>query len=106
MKAKKQTKKQNQQPKVNTNFDITKFKFLRDLVLVKAIRPSSGNGKLIDPAQYEDKPEFGEVIKKGDLVTWLQVGNIIRFGKYSTEAIRTKGEDYFIVHEEDVSAVL
>lgn len=88
------------------NFDITKFTFLRDLLLVKAIRPEVGSGDLIDPAQYEDKPEFGEVIKLGEEVKDLKVGGIIRFGKYSTEAIRTNGEDYFIVHEEDVSAYL
>lgn len=99
-------KQQQTKKKINTNFDITKFRFLRDLVLVRAIRPEPANGKLVDPAQYEDKPEFGEVIKSGDLITWVKVGDIIRFGKYSTEAIRTRGEDYFIVHEEDISAVL
>ncbi len=88
------------------NLDITEFTFLRDLLLVKSLRLEIIDGKLIDPAQYEDKPEFGEVIKIGDEVDNLKVGNIIRFGKYSTEAIRTRGEDYFIVHEEDVSAVL
>ena len=101
-----QKSKKLQQKQQNLNFDITKFTFLRDLLLVKALRADSGDGKLIDPAQYEDKPEFGEVIKVGELVINLKVGNVIRFGKYSTEAIRTKGEDYFIVHEEDVSAVL
>lgn len=87
-------------------FDITKFTFLRDLVLVRAIRPKPKNGKLVDPAQYEDKPEFGEIIKIGDNIVWVKVGDIIRFGKYSTEAIRTNGEDYFIVHEEDIHAKL
>jgi len=91
--------------KQNNIFDITKFTFLRDLVLVKAIRPKGVDG-LDDPAQYEDKSEFGEVIKIGINVTELKIGNIVRFGKYSTEAIRTNGEDYIIVHEEDISAVL
>ncbi len=94
-----------QQPQLN-NFDITEFTFRKDQLLVKARRPSGGDGKLVDPAQYEDKPEFGEIVKVGELVSDLKVGQIIRFGKYSTEAIRTRGEDYFIVHEEDVSAYL
>lgn len=93
------------QTKAKDQFDITKFTFLRDLLLVKAVRPKSSNG-LVNPEQYEDKPEFGEVIRAGLGVKDMKVGDIIRFGKYSTEAIRTNGEDYFIVHEEDVSAVL
>ena len=86
-------------------FDITKFTFLRDLLLVRAIRNRSGNG-LIDPHQYEDKPEFGEVIKIGKEVKDIKVGDKVRFGKYSTELIRTKGDDYYIVNIEDISAVL
>lgn len=93
------------QPKKQNNFDITKFTFRRDQLLVKALR-DEGSGKLVNPSQYEDKPEFGEIIKLGTEVIDLKVGQIVRFGKYSTEAIRTRGEDYFIVHEEDVSAYL
>lgn len=104
MKKQIQSDQKKKQPKLN--LDITKFTFLRDLLLVKAIRPDIGNGRLVDAAQYEDKPEFGEVVKTGSGVVDIKVGSIIRFGKYSTEAIRTRGEDYFIIHEEDVSAVL
>lgn len=103
LKTQKQPQKK-QISKKSYDFDITEFTFLRDLLLVKAIRPKDDSG-LVDPQQYEDKPEFGEVIKVGDGVVNIKVGNIIRFGKYSTEGIRTRGEDYFIVHEEDVSAV-
>ncbi len=88
-----------------TELDITKFTFLRDLMLVKALRPKASS-QLIDPAQYEDKPEFGEIIKCGQSVNDLKIGDIIRFGKYSTELIRTNGQDYFIVREEDCSAKL
>ena len=99
--------KKTKQP--SNQLDITEFTFFRDLLLVKAIRPVSKNGKLVDPKQYEDKPEFGEVIKLGDALEGkgiLKVGDIVRFGKYSTEAIRSNGEDYFIVNLEDVSAKL
>ena len=102
MKNKTNQPKKKSQPKLN--LDITKFTFRRDQLLVRAIRPE--DGKLVDPAQYEDKPEFGEIIKVGNQVEDLLVGQIVRFGKYSTEAIRTRGQDYFIVHEEDVSAYL
>ena len=102
MKQKTQSKKPQ---KHNINFNIEDFTFLRDLLLVKAIRPESDNG-LVDPAQYEDKAEFGTVIRVGKEVKDIKVGDTIRFGKYSTENIRTQGEDFYIVHEEDISAVL
>lgn len=98
--------KQLQKANTQHKFDITEFTFRKDQLLVKAIRPSLGKNKLIDPAQYEDKPEFGEIIKLGELVLDLKVGQIVRFGKYSTELIRNEGVDYFIVNEEDVSAYL
>lgn len=93
--------------KPKPNFDITEFELFGDIVLIRAIRPTNSNG-LVDPAQYEDKPEFGEIIKLGDGVIHpkAKVGLIVRFGKYSTESIRTNGEDYFLVHFEDMSAYL
>lgn len=92
--------------KVNTNFDITDFELFRDLVLIRAIRPESNNG-LSDPETYESKPEFGEIIKVGEeLIDKVKVGMICRFGKYSTESIRTNGQDYFLVHFEDLSGYL
>ncbi len=102
--GKKTQNKNNKYKQVEKNFDISKFTFLRDLLLIKAIRATTLG--LIDPVTYEDKPEFGEIIKLGKDVKNLKVGNIVRFGKYSTEVIRTNGEDYYIVHEEDISAVL
>lgn len=108
MKQKTQSKKLQKpkviKPKVNTNFDITKFTFRGDLALVKALRATQDDDKLIDPTQYEDKPEFGEVVKLGERN--LKIGDIVRFGKYSTELIRTKGADYYIVHDDDVHAKL
>lgn len=90
---------------VSNVFDIKEFTCLRDLLLVVALRTAGKDG-LIDPKQYEDKPEFGKIIKLGEGVQdeRLKVGTVIRFGKYSTEAIRTGGKDYFLIHEEDVSA--
>ena len=94
------------QPKKNQqlNFDITKFTFLRDLVLVKEIRPEMKG--LVDPHSYEEKPEFGTVVRLGKEVKDIKVGDIVRFGKYSTEAIRMNNEDFYIIHTEDISAVL
>ena len=99
---KKTTKQQKHQ---KLNLDITKFTFLRDLVLVEAMREESSSG-LINPNQYEDKMQFGKIIKCGKGVNDLKIGDIIRFGLYSTENIRSQGHDYYVVHEEDVTCVL
>lgn len=103
MNHKKQQPKKNQQP----NFDITKIELWGDLVLIKALRPEIGGG-LVNPENYEDKPEWGEIVKVGELVVNPKaiVGKIVRFGKYSTENIRSNGQDYFLVHTEDISGNL
>lgn len=93
--------KQQNKPKKEPVLDITKLVFKKDKLLVKAIRAKGKNG-LLDPAQYEDKPEWGIIITVGTGIEDYMVGDIIRFGKYSTELIRCEGEDYFIVREEDV----
>lgn len=91
--------------KQKNKLDILDFELFGDLVLVKALRADASNG-LVDPAQYEDKPEFGEIVKVGDGIDHPKatIGRIVRFGKYSTEAIRSNGVDYFLVHFEDMSA--
>lgn len=97
----------SKQKKTKVNLDITQFVFLKDNLLVKALRPEAENG-LVDPAQYEDKPEFGVIMSVSGKIEEenLKPGTVVRFGKYSTEMIRTNGEDYFIVREEDISSYL
>lgn len=93
---------------LNNQLDITKLELWHDTILVRAIRPQPKGGKLVDPSQYEDKPEWGEIICVGSGVAHenAKVGKIVRFGKYSTEAVRSNGEDYFIVSTEDVTGNL
>lgn len=100
--------------KTKSKFDLSKFTFRYDNVLVKAIREEVVQGGLVKPEQYDDKPEFGEVIAIGEgrvldngtvLAPKLKVGDIIFFGKYSSEQTRSLGQDYFILREEDIKAV-
>lgn len=95
--------------------EISKFSFLHDQVLVKAIRDDVGKNGLIRAEQYEDKPEFGTVISVGNgkmLETGERVepsvkpGDVIFFGKYSTIQTSSDGEDYYIIRDEDILAVL
>ena len=94
--------------------NLTKAKFLYDHLLVKAITEGGVDG-LVKPEQYEDKPEFGEVVAVGGgrlmedgtvVPLKIKVGDTVFFGKYSTEKTRHLGEDYYIIREEDVKAVL
>lgn len=85
------------------NFSILDIELFHDNVLVKALRPKDKNG-LINPAQYEDKPEWGMVMGVGGKVeSNISIGDVVRFGKYSTECIRSNGEDFYIVRQEDIS---
>lgn len=94
-------------------FDLTKFTFLYDTVLVKAIREESV-GDLIHPEQYDDKPEFGIVVSTGPgkfldngsiLSMPVKPGDIVYFGKYTSEETRVEGTDYHLIHAEDIRAV-
>jgi co-chaperonin GroES (HSP10) len=89
---------------MKSKFDLTKFIFRQDHVLVKALREERVDD-LVRPEQYDDKPEFGEVVKVGKEVTDLHVGDVVFFGKYSTEQTRNLGNDLFIIRQEDIKAV-
>lgn len=113
-----------QQKTQPSNFDITQFTFLYDNVLVKALRAEGqvvtikATGEKVslqNPQQYDDKPEFGVIIALGEgklldngtiVPPKVKVGDKIFFGKYSTEQTRSVGQDYFIIREEDIKAVL
>lgn len=100
--------------KQENKFDLSKFTFRYDNVLVRALREEKVQNGLVKVEQYDDKPEFGEVVAIGEgrvldngivLAPKLKVGDIIFFGKYSSEQTRSLGQDYFILREEDIKAV-
>lgn len=92
--------------KQKLSFDLTQFRFLGNFLLVKAIRPETTTG-LVKPEQYDDKPEFGEVISMGGNVDLgISLGSVIWFGKYSSEQVRVNGDDYYVIQDEDVKGVL
>lgn len=101
MKKKQNKSKQN----LKRNLDIRDFQLLRDLILVEEIRPEASSG-LVNPHQYDEKCQFGKVVSVGNDVVDIKVGDVIRFGQYSTESIRTNGADLYLVHEEDCHGVL
>lgn len=88
-----------------STFDVTKFEFQGQYLLIQALREEKVNG-LVKPEQYDDKSEFGLVIKAGMDAFMIQPGDVVFFGKYSSESVRVGGVDYLIIHSEDVKAVL
>ena len=100
--------------KEGNKVDLAQFQFLYDYVLIKAVVPEGKTkSNLSNPDQYDDKPEFGEVVSVGEGIlmddgtvvpTKLKIGDIIFFGKYSTEQTRFLGQDYYILREQDIKA--
>ena len=90
--------------------DLLKGKILYDNILLKPII-SKGDGLVLSPQQYEDKPEWGEIISCGEgrifdngTIIPLKVkrGDKVLFQKYSAQKFRHQGEDYLIIREEDI----
>ena len=89
---------------------------LHDRILIKRIEEQETvKGGIIIPDTAKEKPQEGEVIavgtgkkEKDGKVTPLdvKVGDRILFGKYSGTDIRIDDEEYLIVREEEVLAVL
>lgn len=86
----------------NNIIDILEFNLAGDVILVSAIKVDGVNG-LVNPDQYDDKQEYGEVIMVGDKTSGVvKKGMKVLFGKYSTTSIRSNGKEYLLVREEDI----
>ena len=94
-------------------FDITKKTLLYDNILVRLIEVKKVDDILIDPKQYSDKPEVGQVIltghgrlmENGEVAPLIvQVGDIVLFNKYSSVKYRNPAtsEDFYCIREEDI----
>ena len=94
----------------------TKFRPLHDRIVVKRIEEGEQKfGGIIIPDSAKEKPQQGKVIavgkgkiEKDGKVTPLDVkeGDTILFGKYSGQEIKLDGEEYLIMREDEVLAVL
>lgn len=96
--------------KGKSNFDLNKFTVLYDNVLIKGLEVEERDG-VYKPAQYDDKPDMGEVLKAGpgrlldnrDLVPLsVKIGDIVYFNKYSSTKFNYDGVDYYLLREEDI----
>lgn len=92
------------------SIDLSKGKILYDNILLRPLVVEN-DGIVLRPQQYEDKPEWGEVIACGEGRIFdsghiepirVKVGDIVLFQKYSAQKLRHRGEDYLIIREEDI----
>jgi chaperonin GroES len=93
-----------------------KIRPLHDRILVKRVEEGEvKKGGIIIPDSAKEKPQQGKVIAAGlgkvkDDGTRqpldVKDGDTILFGKYSGQEIKIDGEDYLIMREDEVLAVL
>jgi chaperonin GroES len=87
------------------------LKPLADRVLVKpAEAEEKSKGGIIIPDTAKEKPQKGKVIavgtgKKDEPMT-VKAGDTVLYGKYSGTEISIEGEDYLIMRESDIFAVV
>jgi len=93
-----------------------KVRPLHDRIIVQRIEEGEQKiGGIIIPDSAKEKPQQGKVIAVGQGKVKddgkrqpldVQDGDTILFGKYSGEEIKIDGEDYLIMREEEVLAIL
>ncbi|MCH8903919.1 MAG: co-chaperone GroES [Bacteroidetes bacterium] len=87
------------------------IKPLADRVLVEAAEAEEKtSGGIIIPDTAKEKPQKGKVIAVGtgkpDEPITVKVGDSILYGKYSGTEITIDGNDYLIMRESDIFAVI
>ena len=93
-----------------------KIRPLHDRILVKRIEEQETvRGGIIIPDTAKEKPQEGKVVavgggKVGDdgkrIPLDVKAGDKILFGKYSGSEVKIEDDEYLILREEDVLAVL
>ena len=84
---------------------------LHDRVIVQAApAEEKTSGGIIIPDTAKEKPQRGTVIaagpgKKDEPVT-VKAGNTVLYGKYAGTEIQIDGQDYLIMRESDILAIV
>jgi chaperonin GroES len=88
---------------------------LADRIVVKPLEQKEvKRGGIIIPDTAKEKPQEGEVVavgkgkyEDGKLIPMeVKVGDKVLYGKYSGTEIKINDEDYLIMREEDVLAII
>jgi chaperonin GroES len=89
---------------------------LHDRILVKRIEEGEQKvGGIIIPDTAKEKPQQGKVVAVGNgkvkddggrIALDVKAGDTILFGKYSGQEIKLDGEEFLIMREEEVLAII
>ena len=93
-----------------------KVRPLHDRIIVQRIEEGEQKiGGIIIPDTAKEKPQQGKVLAVGAgkqkddgkrIALDVKEGDTILFGKYSGQEIKIDGEDYLIMREDDVLAII
>ncbi len=93
-----------------------KMKPLADRVIVKpSAAEEKTKGGIILPDTAKEKPVIGEVVAVGPgkitedgkkVVPEVKVGDKVLYGKYSGTEVTVEGEEYLIMREADIFAIV
>jgi chaperonin GroES len=89
---------------------------LHDRIIVRRLEEGEQKiGGIIIPDSAKEKPQQGEVIAAGDgklndegkrVPLDVKAGDRILFGKYTSQEVKLDGEEYLIMREDEVLAVV
>src|SRR2546422_3985990 len=93
-----------------------KFRPLHDRVLVRRIEEAETvRGGIIIPDSAKEKPQEGEAIAVGNgkvldngnrVALEVRAGDRVLFGKYSGNEIKLDGDEFLILREDEILAIL
>lgn len=89
---------------------------LQDRILVKRVEEETKTaGGIFIPETAKEKPQRGKVVAAGNgkktedgkvLPLDVKVGDTVLFGKYAGTEIKVDGEEYLMMREDDILAVV
>ena len=89
---------------------------LQDRIIVKRVEEESKTaGGLFIPETAKEKPQRGKIVAVGNgkktedgkvLPLDVKVGDLVLFGKYAGTEIKVDGDDYLMMREDDILAVV
>ncbi|SIO30561.1 co-chaperone GroES [Halodesulfovibrio marinisediminis] len=91
------------------------LKPLSDRVLVKRLEAEEKTaGGLYIPDTAKEKPSRGEIVAAGPgrvengntIAMTVKVGDVVLFNKYAGNEIKIDGEEFLVMREEDVLAII
>jgi chaperonin GroES len=89
---------------------------LHDRVVVQLAEPETTTASgIVIPDNAKEKPSTGQVVAVGTgrvfdngtkVPLTVKVGNTVMFGKHSGQSVKVNGEEYTILREEDIFAIV